>query len=73
MTTEEINYKKYLFQITNYIQYILLEKKISRKEFANKMNVYPSEIDFWFKGKFNFDLKIIVKIEHYLNIKIINV
>lgn len=50
---------------------ILKEKNISKEDFAQSLEVTPSEVKKWLSGTFNFDLRLIGKIENVLQEKIL--
>ncbi len=49
----------------------ILEKRITKKQFAHQVGRNPSEITKWLSGTHNFTLDTLTDIEQVLNIKLI--
>lgn len=49
------------------------KKGLNKKEFAELIGVNERLIRKWLRGDHNFNIDTIVKIEHALNIKLINI
>lgn len=55
------------------IRYILRTEKISKSEFAERMNVTPAQVTKILSGKENLGLKTVAKIERALGYPILNI
>ncbi len=60
-------------EISDRIEALLIEKKLTQREFASLMGKKESEISKWLSGQHNFTLKTLAKIESVLNQEILNV
>ena len=49
----------------------LREQKKTKKELASMMNVSPQQVNIWVKGKENFTLETLTRLEQALNIDLI--
>ncbi len=67
--TKEESFKALAEKITKAI----LDKGLNRKEFAKLMCQAPSIATRWLKGKHNFTIDSLIKIEHALDVKLLNI
>lgn len=51
----------------------LRENGLSQKDLAEKLNVYPQQVNKWLKGKENFTFETISKLEDALNIELMSI
>lgn len=51
----------------------LREKGLSQKDLAEKLNVYPQQVNKWLKGKENFTFETVCKLEDALNIELMSI
>ena len=55
--------------ISNHITKNLEYFKLTKQDLANELNVNLEKIDSMLNGRYNFDLKTLIKIEEYFKIK----
>ena len=56
--------------IAELIRNRLIALGIEKKEFAEMIDVFPSEVSWYFTGRHNFTVRTLEKIERAINIKI---
>lgn len=69
----DLNWLDYAQQIALEVLELLSQKGLSQKAFAEKMQVSPQVVSKWLKGKENFTLETIVKMEAVLGKRLIKI
>lgn len=70
---EQQPWKEYAQQIAIEVLELLEKSGMSQKSFAEKMKVSPQVVNKWLKGKENFTLETIAKMEFVLGEKLIQI
>ena len=70
---DELHWIEYSQQIALEVLEILDQRNITQKAFATVLNVTPQAVNKWLRGKENFTIETIAKIEQALSIRILTI
>ena len=73
ITPEERAEARLSFQISNRLDFLMNEKGLSKKQFADELGRRPSEITKWLSGEHNFTLSTIAMLSTFFGQPIITV
>ncbi|MBD5228624.1 MAG: helix-turn-helix transcriptional regulator [Bacteroidales bacterium] len=73
ITPEERAEARLSFQISNRLYYLMQERGLSKKQFANAIGKRPSEITRWLSGEHNFTVSTLAMLSTFFGQPIISV
>ncbi|MBD5246630.1 MAG: helix-turn-helix transcriptional regulator [Barnesiella sp.] len=73
ITPEERAEAQLSFQISNRLDYLMQERGLSKKQFANAIGKRPSEITRWLSGEHNFTISTLAMLSTFFGQPIISV
>lgn len=73
ITPEERAEARLSFQISNRLDFLMKEKGLSKKQFANAIGKRPSEITRWLSGEHNFTISTLSMLSSFFGQPIIKV
>lgn len=73
ITPEERAEARLSFQISNRLDFLMKQKGLSKKQFADAIGKRPSEITRWLSGEHNFTISTLAMLSSFFNQPIITV
>lgn len=73
ITPEERAEARLSFQISNRLDFLMQEKGLSKKQFADAIGKRPSEITRWLSGEHNFTISTLAMLSSFFGQPIITV
>ena len=73
ITSEDRAEARLSFQISNRLDFLMKEKGLSKKQFANAIGKRPSEITRWLSGEHNFTISTLSMLSSFFGQPIIKV
>ena len=73
ITPEERAEARLSFQISNRLDFLMQERGLSKKQFANAIGKRPSEITRWLSGEHNFTISTLARLSSFFGQPIISV
>ena len=61
------------FEISNRLDYLMKEKGLSKKQFANAIGKRPNEITRWLSGEHNFTISTLAMLSTFFGESLINI